>query len=79
MLLEGFPPGSYIAGKTHAKQTVWTDRAAFEDLLKKLEARSSTLAEVAKGGDLAKVRPAFNDLVQVCKDCHEKFREKDED
>ncbi|HXQ64645.1 MAG TPA: cytochrome c [Steroidobacteraceae bacterium] len=79
MLLEGFPPDSNIAGKTHAKPGVWTDRATFENLLKKLETRSATLADVAKGGDLAKVKPAFNDLLQACKDCHEKFREKDED
>jgi cytochrome c556 len=79
MLREGFPPDSYIAGKTHAKQAVWTNRAEFEELLKKLETRSAALADVAKGGDLVKIKPAFGDLVQTCDDCHKKFREKDED
>ncbi|HXQ31802.1 MAG TPA: cytochrome c [Steroidobacteraceae bacterium] len=79
MLLEGFTPDSNIAGKTHAKPAGWTDRATFENLLKKLVARSATLADVAQGGDLATIKPAFNDLVQVCKDSHDKFREKDED
>jgi len=79
MLLEGFPYNSYVAGKTHAKPEVWSNRAAFEDLLKKLESRSATLAEVAKSGDLEKIKPAFNDLAQTCADCHKQFREKLED
>jgi dimethylargininase len=57
----------------------FADRAEFEDLLKKLEARSATLADVAKSGDLAKIKPAFGDLLQTCEDCHKKFREKQED
>jgi cytochrome c556 len=79
MLLEGFPPDSYVAGKTHAKQAVFTNRAEFEELLKTLETRSVTLADVAKSGDLTKIKPAFADLVKTCDDCHKKFREKDED
>jgi hypothetical protein len=61
MLPEGFPERSYIAGKTAAKPEIWKNRAEFDELLKKLAAKSAALAEVAKGGELAKVGPAFND------------------
>ncbi len=79
MLLEGFPPGSYVEGHTLAKPSIWTDRATFESLLTKLGTRSEALVEVAKGGDLATIKPAFNDLVQTCNECHKKFKEKDDD
>ena len=79
MLLEGFPPGSYVKGKTEAKETIWTDRATFEGLLQKLEQKSAALADVAKAGNLGTAKPAFNDLVQVCKDCHKQFKERDRD
>ena len=35
---------------------------------------SSRVAEMAKTGDLEKIRPAFSDLTNACKACHEKFR-----
>jgi cytochrome c556 len=77
MLPEGFPEGSYIKGKTDAKPEIWTNRAEFDDLMKKLALKSAALADIAKGGDLAKVKPAFNDLTQACKNCHDKFKNKD--
>ena len=76
MILEGFPPGSYIEGHTAAKETVWTDRATFEELLRKLGNRSVTLASVAAGNDLAAIKPAFNTLLETCEECHKKFKNK---
>ncbi len=78
MLPEGFPAGSYVAGKTRAKPAIWEQRAEFDELLRALAAKSASLAEIAKTGDLQQIKPAFNELAQVCKDCHKKFRE-DED
>ncbi|HUO96946.1 MAG TPA: cytochrome c [Steroidobacteraceae bacterium] len=78
MLPEGFPEGSYIAGKTDAKPDIWKNRPEFDELMKKLAAKSAALADVAKGGDLATIKPAFNDLMKVCKSCHEKFKKKDD-
>ena len=77
MLPEGFPEGSYVAGKTDAKPEIWKNRAEFDELLKKLATKSAALADIAKAGDLAKARPAFNELTQVCKSCHDKFKKKD--
>ena len=78
MLPEGFPDGSYLKGKTGAKPEIWQKRAEFDELMKKLAAKSAALADVAKGGELASVKPAFNELTQVCKSCHDKFRNKDD-
>lgn len=78
MLPEGFPEGSALAGKSAAKPEIWKNRAEFDELMKKLAAKSAALAEVAKGGDLAKIKPAFTDLTQVCKSCHDKFRAKED-
>ena len=75
MLPEGFPAGSYVAGETRAKPAIWEQRAEFDELLRKLATKSASLAEIAKSGDFEQIKPAFNELAQVCKDCHKKFRE----
>jgi cytochrome c556 len=78
MLPEGFPERSYIAGKTAAKPEIWKNRAEFDELMTKLATKSAALAEVAKSGDLAKAKPAFNELTQACKSCHDKFKAEDD-
>jgi cytochrome c556 len=78
MLPEGFPEGSYVKGKTAAKPEIWTNRAEFDELMKKLAAKSAALADIAKTGDLGKAKPAFSELTQVCKACHDKFKAKDD-
>jgi cytochrome c556 len=77
MLPEGFPEDSYIQGKTEAKPEIWTSRAEFDDLMKKLAAKSAALADVARGGDRAAIKTAFGELTQACKNCHDKFKTKD--
>ncbi len=78
MLPEGFPDGSYVKGKTDAKPEIWQHRAEFDELMKRLATKSAALADVAKAGDLAKAKPAFNELTQACKSCHDKFKKKDD-
>ena len=78
MLPEGFPEGSYVAGKTDAKPEIWQHRAEFDELMTKLADKSAALADTAKSGDLARIKPAFNELTQVCKSCHDKFKKKDD-
>ena len=78
MLPEGFPEGSYVKGKTEAKPEIWKNRAEFDELMKKLATKSAALAEAAKSGDLAKAKPAFNELTQVCKSCHDTFKAEDD-
>lgn len=74
MLAEGYPKDSFVAGKTRAKQEIWANWAEFEKLMQNLETKSAAFADVAKGGDLAKIKPAFGELTQTCKACHDKFR-----
>lgn len=76
MLPEGFEKGSYVAGKTEAKPEIWSNKAEFDELLNDLITKSAAFAEVSKTGDLAKIRPAFGELTQTCKACHDKFRQK---
>ncbi len=78
LLPEGFPEGSYVKGKTAAKPEIWTHRAEFDELMKKLAAKSAALADVAKSGELDKAKAAFGELTQVCKSCHDKFKAKDD-
>ena len=77
MLPEGFPAGSYVAGKTEAKPAIWKERADFDELMHALATKSAALAEVAKSGDIERIKPAFNELAQACKNCHKKFREEE--
>jgi cytochrome c556 len=77
MLPEGFPAGSFVAGKTDAKPLIWEQRAEFDELMKKLALKSAALADIAKSGDLNKIKPAFGEVGQVCKSCHEKFKKED--
>jgi cytochrome c556 len=44
--------------------------------MKDLVTKTATLADVAKGGDLAKIKPAFADAGQACKACHDKFKKE---
>lgn len=76
MVLEGFPPGSYVEGHTAAKPAVWSDRATFEKLLEKLGAKSVALADAAAGRDLGTITPAFNALKDTCDECHKQFKNK---
>lgn len=74
MLAEGYPKDSFVAGKTRAKQEIWANWAEFQQLMQNFETKSATFAGVAQGGDLAQIKPAFGELTQTCKACHDKFR-----
>jgi len=75
MLPEAFPEGSFIEHKTEAKRAIWEHRAEFNDLMKRFQEKATILADVAKSGSLEKIKPAFQDVRQSCKACHEKFKE----
>lgn len=62
---------------TEALDAIWEDHEEFLRLAADAEKKSATLAEVAKSGDLEQVTPAFLDMGQACKACHDKFREDD--
>ena len=65
-------------GKTRAKAEIWNDRAEFDKLLNELNDKSRALAAVTARTDATPedFKAAVGAVGNVCKSCHEKFREK---
>lgn len=72
--LEGFIAGSY-EGDTDALPAIEDNRDKFEGGMQALIERTATLAEVAKSGDLARIKPAFGEVGKTCKGCHDNFKD----
>ena len=75
MALEGFTPDTRDA-KSHARPGLWDNLDDFEARMSKLREATAALASVAQGGDEAEIRRQFGETVQVCKGCHDEYREK---
>lgn len=72
-----FPKGTAHGeiADSQAKPEVWQDFDKFKANAQKLkEASAKAAAAAAQGKDA--FTSAFNDMTNVCKDCHETFREK---
>lgn len=67
-----FPEGSVGEG-TDAKPEIWQAKADFDSWAMKAKEASLKAAEAAAGGVDA-LRPAFAQVGQTCKGCHEKYR-----
>lgn len=76
LLDEAYPEESRGGAPTKAKADIWANRAEFDRLLDDMQAKAGELAEVAKSGDMERIRPAVGATGQACKACHDKFREK---
>jgi cytochrome c556 len=74
MLAESYPPETQGVANSRMKPEAWQNRADFDAKLKDLVDRSATLAQVARGGDLAKTKAAFFDTANACKACHDKYK-----
>jgi cytochrome c556 len=79
MLKEAFPADSNGVAHTAAKPEIWTDADTFSKALQNLIDKSAALATTAKSGDTAAIKTAIQQTGQACKDCHDKFRVKDND
>ncbi len=77
MIAESFGPETKGLPNSELKPEMWDNRADFDAKLKDLVDRSATLAQVAKGGDEAKMKAAFFDTANACKACHDKYKKKD--
>jgi cytochrome c556 len=73
---EGFVAGTDKGGDTRAKAEIWTDKAKFDDLAKKMQQEMHNLATVAKTGSLENIKTAFTAAAGTCKSCHDDFRAK---
>lgn len=76
-LLEGFPEGSATGASTDAKPEIWKNMDDFKSKMDDLVKQSKLLADIAKGGDEAKMKEQFKQTAGACKACHEKYRNED--
>lgn len=76
-LLEGFPAGSDHGANTEAKPDIWKNMDDFKSKMDDLVTQSKALADVAKGGDEAKMKEQFKQTAGACKACHDKYRTED--
>lgn len=76
-LLEGFPSGSATGAKTEAKADIWNNMDDFKSKMDDLVKQSKLLADVAKGGDEAKMKGQFKQTAGACKACHDKYRDEE--
>lgn len=68
-----FPKGS-TEGETEALPAIWEQWAGFKAAADKNHAAIEALAEAARSGDQARLKPAFGAVGSSCKGCHENFK-----
>ncbi|MEO7431503.1 MAG: cytochrome c [Dokdonella sp.] len=76
-LLEGFPEGSDKGAETEAKPEIWKHMDDFKVKMDDFVKQSRLLADVAKGGDEAKMKEQFKQTAGACKACHDKYRKEE--
>lgn len=76
LLADAYPPESREVNDTKLKPEMWSNRADFDQKMKTLVDKSQALAAVAKTGDAAKMKAAYFEMGNACKDCHDKYRNK---
>lgn len=72
-----FPEGSDF-GETGAKEVIWEEWDEFQTVARKAERAAGDYLVAVKGGDKAVIGKSFRSLADACKQCHKKFREKEE-
>lgn len=72
--INGFIEGSDM-GDTEAKSEIWTNMDDFKKKMETFQVEAASLAEVAKGGDMAAIKPQFGKVGESCKACHKEYKE----
>ena len=76
--LSKFPMNGFIAGsdmgETEAKDNIWSNMDDFKKKMETFQVEATSLAEVAKGGDLAAIKPQFGKVGESCKACHKAYK-----
>ena len=70
----GFVEGTAGTEKGQPKANVWTERAKFDDLSRKMQEETAKLATAAKANNLDQLKAAFGAAAGTCKACHDDFR-----
>jgi cytochrome c556 len=71
-----FPDGTQTGHETKAKPEIWSDRPGFEKASATMAAAAEKLGEVAKTGDKAAFKTAFEDLGKACGGCHRNYKNR---
>jgi cytochrome c556 len=78
-ILSKFPINGFIEGSnkghTEAKDAVWSNMDDFKKKMETFQVEAASLAEVAKGGDMAAIKPQFGKVGESCKACHKEYKE----
>ena len=74
LLDEAYTPGS-ITADSAASDRIWTEWEDFQSRLKALRQETAQLAAVAKSGELEPIQEQFAATGQVCKGCHDEYKE----
>lgn len=77
--LKYFPSGSGMESgeKTRAKAEIWRDLATFTASHEKFVAAAERLVAAGRAADVAAIKTRYGELGATCKDCHDRFRERD--
>lgn len=70
----GFIAGSY-EGETEAKAEIELNADDFKKKMETFQVEALALAETAKGGDMAAIKPQFGKVGESCKACHKEYKE----
>ena len=77
--LSKFPMNGFIAGsdmgETEAKDNIWSNMDDFKKKMETFQIEAASLAEIAKGGDMAAIKPQFGKVGESCKACHKEYKE----
>lgn len=72
--MNGFIAGSY-EGETEAKAEIELNAEDFKKKMETFQVEAASLAEIAKGGDMAAIKPQFGKVGESCKACHKEYKE----
>ena len=70
----GFVEGTHNTDKGGPKQTIWTERAKFDEGAKKMQDEVTKLAAAARTNNLDNLKAAFGSAANSCKACHDNYR-----
>ena len=75
MISTAYPEESDF-GETDAKESIWENKADFNDKADALVKVSGKLVSLIEQGEQKQVAEMLREVSQACKNCHKKYREK---
>jgi len=75
-----FPPGTgpETGHRTRAKAEIWSDAQTFRQRAEAFNREATRFNQAAQSGDIAAIRAALPGLGDSCKNCHDRFRSRED-